>query len=91
MYLSLTTILIFGLLYKSFSKKAEPYTGPGACLFILFFLFIGPRGIGVFDMGGSHSEVTIHVDLTLAMLLFSDAAGIALVAAKESSRLPSSA
>lgn len=74
MYGELAIIAIFALLYSLVAGRIErtPITGP--IVFILFGIIAGPLGFGWLTFDITRQELRILADLTLALVLFIDAA-----------------
>lgn len=74
MYASLVVLSSFAFLYCIVAGKLEKSPISGAALFILFGIVIGPLGLDWIDLDLDNKDIRILVDLTLALILYSDAA-----------------
>lgn len=88
MYHSLAILLVFAFLYTVFYRKLENLPISAASIFLIVGVALGPLGGGLLDLENSHTTVRVLADLTLAMLLFSDAAGLNLKTLRTTSHLP---
>lgn len=74
MYLELSILAIFTFCYSVISGRVEKLPTSGPILFVIAGLLLGPLGLGWFEDDVSRTEFRVLVDLTLAMVLFIDAA-----------------
>jgi NhaP-type Na+/H+ or K+/H+ antiporter len=74
MYENLAILALFAVVFSAVAGKVERGTVTGPTIFILFGLAAGPMGIGLLDMDISNQELRVIADLTLALILFIDAA-----------------
>ena len=74
MYTEFAILAVFALLYSLVAGRLErtPITGP--IVFILFGITAGPLGFGWLTLDITRQELRILADLTLALVLFIDAA-----------------
>ena len=74
MYLPLAILASFAFLYSIVAGRIEktPFTGP--IIFISFGILVGPLGLAWLDVEVTGTEMRVLADLTLATVLFSDAA-----------------
>jgi NhaP-type Na+/H+ or K+/H+ antiporter len=89
MYIELA---IFALLIFCFSLVAgrlERAPASGPMVFVLAGLLMGPLGLGWFDGNVSRAELRVLADLTLASILFIDAANADRAILKRQFRIPS--
>lgn len=77
-------ILGFGLVSKRIQKT--PLTAPMA--FVVFGLLVGPRGLDLFDLGMEAPAVRLLAELTLVLVLFTDAARIDLTRLRREHNIP---
>ncbi|MFC4991517.1 cation:proton antiporter [Rubritalea tangerina] len=88
MYHTLAILLVFGFLYTTFAGKIEKLPISSASIFLLTGALLGPLGVSLLEIENAHTPLRVLADLTLAMLLFSDAAGINLKTLKSTSHIP---
>ena len=88
MYEPLAILATFAFLYSSVGGKIEKSPISGALVFIAFGLLIGPLALGWLDLDVTTTELRVLVDMTLALLLFSDAASADKSALRLNSHLP---
>ncbi len=76
MYIPLAILASFAFLYSIAAGRIEktPFTGP--IIFISFGILVGPLGIGWLNLEVTATEMRVLADLSLAMLLFSEAANV---------------
>ena len=88
MYLPLAILASFAFLYSIAAARIEktPFTGP--IVFISFGILVGPLGVGWLDLEVTTTELRVLADLTLAMLLFSEAANVDRSALEHGIRIP---
>lgn len=86
-----TTILlafVFLLMYSLFSKAIEKTILSGPFLALLFGFIVGPAVLDLFKTGVDREEYKIIAELTLALVLFSDASKTKLKVVKENASIP---
>jgi len=74
MYEELAILAIFTFCYSVISGRVEKLRISGPIIFVLAGLLLGPLGMGWFKDDVSQVEFRVLVDLTLALVLFIDAA-----------------
>lgn len=74
MYTDLAIIAAFAFVYSTFAGRVERSFVTGPIVFLAFGLICGPMGLGILDIEISNVELRIIADLTLALILFIDAA-----------------
>lgn len=79
----------FVLIYSLIAGRLERTWVSGAMVFIAFGLFLGPFGLGLLRINVNSENLKLIVELTLALILFTDAANANLSVVKSSIRLPS--
>jgi NhaP-type Na+/H+ or K+/H+ antiporter len=77
-------ILAFGLISRRI--QTTPFTAPMA--FVLFGLLIGTHGLGLLDVGLESPAVRLLAELTLVLVLFTDAARIDLSRLRREHNIP---
>jgi len=88
MYLTLALLALFILIYSSVGGGVERTPISGPIVFTVFGLLVGPLGLGLFSLGVDDDTVRLLAELTLALVLFTDAAGADLGVLRETWRLP---
>ncbi len=74
MYVNLAIVAAFAFIYSSIAGRIEKSMVTGPILFIAFGLICGPFGIGILDIKIENVELRVIADITLALILFIDAA-----------------
>ncbi len=88
MYENLAILAAFIFLYSISSKGLERTPINGAILFTAFGLFLGPFGLGLLKLDVGAEELKHLAELTLALVLFTDAANANLGVLKKSFHIP---
>ena len=78
----------FIFIYGMMAERLERTLISGAIVFIVFGLFFGPFGLGILNFNVTSENLKLIVELTLALILFTDAANADLAVLKSSIRLP---
>ncbi len=78
----------FIFIYGIIAERLERTLISGAIIFIVFGLLFGPFGLGILDFNVTSENLRLIVELTLALILFTDAANADLAVLKNSIRLP---
>ncbi len=78
----------FIFIYGMMAERLERTLISGAIVFIVFGLFFGPFGLGILNFNVTSENLKLIVELTLALILFTDAANADLSVLKSSIRLP---
>ena len=88
MYVELAVLAIFAFFYSTIAGAVEktPITGP--IVFTAFGLIAGPLGMGWLEPDITNDELKYLADLTLAFILFLDAANADLGVLRRSFRIP---
>ena len=73
MYLELSVLVLFTFAYGLFSKRISRLPMSGPIVFVLAGIALGPSGLEWFHADVSRSQFQVLVDLTLALILFTDA------------------
>lgn len=76
MYPTLTLLCAFVLLYSLASRRIESWPVNGALVFVLFGFIFGSSGLGWLQLEASAEGLSLVAELTLAVVLFSDAASV---------------
>ena len=77
------------LCYSLIAGRVERAATSGPIVFVLAGLLMGPLGLAWFDGDVSNTELRVLADLTLALILFIDAANADLGVLKRQFRIPS--
>jgi NhaP-type Na+/H+ or K+/H+ antiporter len=88
MYETLALLAVFVLVYSSVAGAVERSWISGPIIFTLFGLMIGPVGFDLLSLQTDREMIKALAELTLAMVLFTDAAGADLGVLKKTSGLP---
>lgn len=88
MYESLALIAAFALVYSAVAGGVERTWLSGPIVFTAFGLIIGPLGLGLLSLETDPETLKTLAELTLALVLFTDAAGADLRVLRHTTRLP---
>ena len=88
MYQQVAVIAIFALAYGCVSRWIERSILSGPIVFITGGLLLGPMGLGLIDLRVGTEALRVLAELTLAMVLFTDASNANLFAVRRSAKLP---
>ncbi len=88
MYLDLVIFAVFILFYSAVAGAVERTWISGAIIFTAFGLLIGPVGLGLISLEADREAIKTLAELTLALVLFADAAGADMGVLKKFQRLP---
>ena len=88
MYETLAIMAAFIFLYSITSGGLERTPINGAIVFTAFGLFFGPVGLGLLSLDVNEEGLRTLAEMTLALLLFIDAANANLSVLKQSFRIP---
>jgi len=88
MYNTLTLLAIFVFLYSLVAGKLEKSPFSGALIFAGFGLIIGPIGLDIFDWNINSQWLRYAAEITLALVLFTDAANADLKALRSEHQIP---
>ena len=88
MYQDLMLLAAFVLVYSAIAGRVERSWISGPMLFTAFGLLIGPVGLGWLSFETDRETMRTLAELTLALVLFTDAAGADLGVLKKTSSLP---
>ncbi|MBT8364288.1 MAG: cation:proton antiporter [Deltaproteobacteria bacterium] len=88
MYLDLVIFAVFILIYSSVAGAVERTWISGAIIFTAFGLLIGPVVLDLISFEVDREAIKTLAELTLALVLFTDAAGADLGVLKKFERLP---
>lgn len=88
MYINLAILSIFVFLYSLVSGGLEKTPFSGAIIFTLFGLMVGSLGLGILNLHVDTEGLMILAELTLALVLFTDAANANIRELKKSYNIP---
>ncbi len=88
MYQNMAILGAFVFIYSIVSGRIEKTFFSGAALFIVFGLGIGPFGLGILDIKVDAGELSLLAELTLALVLFTDAANANLGVLRRNFHIP---
>ena len=88
MYETLALLAVFALVYSTVAGGVERTRVSGPIIFIAFGLVVGPLGLGLLSIEPGGETLRTLAELTLALVLFTDAAGADLAVLRRVSRLP---
>ncbi|MBW2707020.1 MAG: cation:proton antiporter [Deltaproteobacteria bacterium] len=89
MYIELAILALFIFCYSLVAGRIERAATSGPIVFVAAGLLMGPLGLGWFDGDISRTGLRVLADLTLAVILFIDAANADLAILKRQFRIPS--
>ena len=89
MYIELAILALFIFCYSLVAGRLERAATSGPIVFVVAGLLMGPLGLGWFDGDVSRTGLRVLADLTLALILFIDAANADLEILKRQFRIPS--
>ena len=88
MYGNLAILALFVFLYSAVCGRLERTLFSGAVVFTAFGVLLGPLGLGLLDLEVDAELMGTLAELTLALVLFSDASNANLKELKHSYRIP---
>ena len=88
MYTNLAIVAVFAFIYSAIAGKIERSMISGPILFIACGLICGPFGLGILNIEVENIEVRVIADLTLALILFNDAANADLSVLRSFLKIP---
>ena len=88
MYLNLAILAAFVFIYSLVSRGLEKTPLNGALVFVLFGLVAGPLVLGLLNLEVDAEALSVLAELTLALVLFTDASNANLHELKHSFRIP---
>jgi NhaP-type Na+/H+ or K+/H+ antiporter len=87
-YQNLAIIAVFAFVFSAIAGRLDKTAITGPILFIGFGLLAGPYGFGILDLKLQAVELRIIADMTLALVLFIDAANADLTTLRKHSLIP---
>ena len=88
MYSNVAVLVIFAFAYSVIAGRVERSAVTGPIIFIAFGLIAGPYGFGFLNMDVQTVELRVVADLTLALVLFIDAANADLNVLRSHAKIP---
>jgi len=88
MYENLAVLVVFAFIFSVVAGRIERSTITGPMVFIAFGVIAGPVGLGILNMETTNVELRVVADLTLALVLFIDAANADLSTLRSHARIP---
>jgi NhaP-type Na+/H+ or K+/H+ antiporter len=88
MYETLALFAVFVLIYSSVAGAVERTWISGPIVFTLFGLLVGPVGFDLLSMETDREMIKAMAEVTLALVLFTDAAGADIRVLKKTTGLP---
>lgn len=88
MYQNIAILSAFALVYSVVAGRLERTPVAGAVLFTAFGFLCGQQGLGILDLRVDARALRTLAELTLALVLFTDAAGADLSVLRRNLRLP---
>ncbi|MGD8372249.1 MAG: cation:proton antiporter, partial [Syntrophobacterales bacterium] len=88
MYENLAILAAFAFIFSVVAGRIERSTITGPIIFIAFGLISGHYGLGFLNIDVKAVELRVVADLTLALVLFIDAANADLVTLRSHARIP---
>jgi len=89
MYIELAIFALFLFCYSIIAGRVERAAASGPIVFVVAGMLMGPLVLGWFDGDVSRTGLRVLADLTLAVILFIDAANADLAILKRQFRIPS--
>jgi NhaP-type Na+/H+ or K+/H+ antiporter len=88
MYSNVAIMVLFAFVFSVIAGRVERSAVSGPIIFIAFGLIAGPVGLGLLDMEVKAVELRVVADLTLALVLFIDAANADLATLRTHATIP---
>ena len=88
MYSNVAIMVLFAFVFSVIAGRVERSAVSGPIIFIAFGLIAGPVGLGLLDMDVKAVELRVVADLTLALVLFIDAANADLATLRTHATIP---
>jgi len=89
MYVELAILALFIFVYSMVAGRVERSAISGPIVFVVAGFLMGPFGLGWFKGDATSDDLRTMADLTLALILFIDAANIDMAVLKRQFRIPS--
>ena len=88
MYETLAVLALFMFIYSRVAGGIEKTWVSGPIIFCIFGVLVGPRGFDILPVAADAESIKTMAELTLALVLFSDAAGANIDVLRRNARLP---
>jgi NhaP-type Na+/H+ or K+/H+ antiporter len=88
MYETLALLALFVLVYSAIAGAVERTRLSGAIVFTVFGLLVGPMGLDLMTWETDRETIRSLAEVTLALVLFTDAAGADMAVLKKTKALP---
>jgi NhaP-type Na+/H+ or K+/H+ antiporter len=88
MYENLAVLVVFAFIFSVVAGRIERSTITGPMVFIAFGVIAGPVGLGFLNLEVTNVELRVVADLTLALVLFIDAANADLSTVRSHALIP---
>jgi NhaP-type Na+/H+ or K+/H+ antiporter len=88
MYVELAVLALFVFCYSLVAGRIDKMSMSGPIVFVIAGFLMGPLGLGWFSDDVSNTDFRVFADLTLALILFIDAANADLTILKRQMRIP---
>lgn len=88
MYANLATLALFAFAYSVVASRVERTPISGAVVYLAFGVFAGPVALGMLEFTIRGESLRLIAELTLALVLFSDAANADLSVLRSNLRVP---
>lgn len=88
MYADLAILAVIVFTYSLIAGRLEQTIISGPMVFVLVGVLVGPIGLGWFDGNASSTNLRVLADLTLALILFIDAANADISVLKRQFKIP---
>ena len=88
MHLELSILALFAFLYSLIAGRVERGVASGPMFFVFAGILMGPLALGWFDGNAISSQLRAFADMTLVLILFSDAANVEISVLKSKIAIP---
>lgn len=88
MYIEFAVLAAFAFLYSIVAGRVERTAITGPIVFMAFGFLVGPLGVGWLDADITNQEIRMLADMTLALVLFIDAANADISVLRTSTLIP---
>jgi NhaP-type Na+/H+ or K+/H+ antiporter len=89
MYIELAILALFVFIYSLVAGRFERSMISGPMIFVVVGFLVGPSALGWLDGDATNNDLRVMADLTLALILFIDAANADMSVLKRQFRIPS--
>ncbi len=88
MYETLTVLALFTAIYSLTAGRIERTWISGPIIFCTFGVLVGPRGFDILPVAGDAATIKTLAELTLALVLFTDASSVNFTILRQNAQLP---